>query len=150
MDVFPRTEWAHVVKARCLIGGAFIHLKMFEVHFDCAGSQKLLGPSGCFPRLRSRCGAARIFGLGGHFSWHAQEKPRVLVVQCQLSWQAQGIGVALLRCADCVAVAALWTWRWSSARYDFAAGVAKQDFEHLQSCTHTLTARITWKHETHC
>ena len=32
-------------------------------------------------RLRSRCGAVRIFAHGGHFSWQAQGTPRVLVLQ---------------------------------------------------------------------
>ena len=36
-----------------------------------------------FPRLRSRFGVGRIFGLGGHFSWQPRGKPRVLVVQSQ-------------------------------------------------------------------
>ena len=40
--------------------------------------------SGCLSRPRSRCGAVRIFGHGGHFSWQAQGKPRLLVVQSRL------------------------------------------------------------------
>ncbi|CAK8996849.1 unnamed protein product [Durusdinium trenchii] len=44
------------------------------------GSQNLGGWSVCLLRLRSRCGAVRIFGHGGHFSWQAQ---------VQTSWQAQ-------------------------------------------------------------
>ena len=59
-------------------------LEILEVHFDCAGSQNLLGRGGCLSRLHSRCGAARIFGHGCHFSWQAQGKPRVLVVQSRL------------------------------------------------------------------
>ena len=35
----------------------FIHLEIFEVHFDCAGSQNLVGANGCSSRLRSRCDA---------------------------------------------------------------------------------------------
>ena len=35
-------------------------------------------------RLRSSCGAACIFGHGGDFSWHAQGKSGVLVVQSRL------------------------------------------------------------------
>ena len=38
----------------------FMPLQIFEVHFDCSGLRKLLGPSGCSPRLRSRCGAVHI------------------------------------------------------------------------------------------
>ena len=49
------------------------------MHFDCAGSQNLPARGRCFQRLRSRCGAVRIFAHG-HFSWQAQGKPRVLVV----------------------------------------------------------------------
>ena len=52
------------VKDGCLIGGAhrrlrpircyystFIHLGIFEVHFDCAGSQNLVGAGGRSSRL---------------------------------------------------------------------------------------------------
>ena len=56
-------------------------LEILEVHFDCAGSQNLVRWRGCLSRLRSRCGAVRIFGHGGHFSWQAHGKPRALVVQ---------------------------------------------------------------------
>ena len=59
-------------------------LEIFEVHFDCAGSQNLVGRGECLSRLRSRCGAARVFGHDGHFSWQAQGKPRLLVVQGRL------------------------------------------------------------------
>ena len=59
-------------------------LEILEVHFDCAGSRNLGGGGGCFSCLRSRCGAVRIFGHGGHFSWQAQGKPRDLVVQSRL------------------------------------------------------------------
>ena len=46
------------------------------MHFDCAGSLNLGVRGGCLSsRLRSRYGAARIFGRGGHFSWQAQQKP---------------------------------------------------------------------------
>ena len=51
---------------------------------DCAGSQNLGGGDECVSRLRSRCGAVRIFTHGGHFSWQAQGKPCVLVVQSRL------------------------------------------------------------------
>ena len=64
-----------------------------------------------------------------HFSWQAQGKPRVLVVQkVDFSWQAQGIGAALLRSADFVAGAALWTWWWFLRRSDFVTGAVKRDF----------------------
>ena len=52
--------------------------------FDCAGLQNLVGRGGCLLRLRSRSGAARLFGHGRHFSWQVQGKPRVLVVQSRL------------------------------------------------------------------
>ena len=56
-------------------------LEILEPHFDRAGSQNLVGWSGCLSRLRSCCGAVRISGHGGHFSWQAQGAPRVLMVQ---------------------------------------------------------------------
>ena len=43
-----------------------------------AGSQNLGGWSECLSRLRSRCGAVRIFAHGDHW------KPRVLVLQSRL------------------------------------------------------------------
>ena len=75
-----------------------------------AGSQNLPAHGGCFRRLRSRCGAVRIFAHGGDFSWQAQGKPCVLVLQSRL-FVTQGIGAVLLRSAVFVAGAALWT-RW--------------------------------------
>ena len=54
-------------------------LEILQVHFDCAGSQNLL--------VR---GAVRIFEHGGHFSWQAQGKPRVFVVQNRL-WDRSGL-----------------------------------------------------------
>ena len=42
-------------------------LEIFEVHLDCTGSHTLVSWSGCFPRLRSYCGAVCLLGLG-HFS----------------------------------------------------------------------------------
>ena len=62
----------------------------------------------CFWRLRSRCGAVRIFGHGGDFSWWAQGKPHVLVLHSRLFVT---IGAVLLRSIVFVAGAALWTWR---------------------------------------
>ena len=50
----------------------FMPLEILEVHSDCAVSQSLLGRGGWLLRLRSRCGAVRIFGHGGHFSRQAQ------------------------------------------------------------------------------
>ena len=41
-------------------------LEILEVHLDCAGSQNLVVRGGCLSRLRTRCGAVRIFGHGGH------------------------------------------------------------------------------------
>ena len=74
------------------------------MHFDCAGSQNQLGASGCSSQLRSRRGAVRIFGLGGHFCAGAK-KTRVLLV---LSRRFVA-GAVLLPCADLVGGAALWT-----------------------------------------
>ena len=77
-------------------------LKVLEVHFDCAGSQNLVGRGGCLSRLRSRCGAARIFGHGGHFSWQAEGK-RALVAQSRLFVTgARGRSGFILRNADFV------------------------------------------------
>ena len=59
-------------------------LEVVNVHFDCAGSLNLGVRGGCLSRLRSRCGAVRIFAHGGHFSWEVQGKPRVLAVQSRL------------------------------------------------------------------
>ena len=102
-----------VPKDGCLIGGAhrsvrlirchlFIHLEIFEVHFNCSGSQKLVGRGGCSSRLRSCCGAVRILGLGDQFTWQAQGKPRLFMtgagdrtvvasvhVDVQILWQVQ-------------------------------------------------------------
>ena len=50
------------------IYSTFMPLHIVNVHFDCAGSQNLGGWSVCLSRLRSRCGAVRIFVHGGHFS----------------------------------------------------------------------------------
>ena len=58
----------------------FMPPETFDVHFDRAGSRKMVGGGWYFPRLRSRCGAVHIFGLSGHFSWQAREDPRALVV----------------------------------------------------------------------
>ena len=85
-------------------------LDIFHVHFDCAGSQNLSVCGGCFWRLRSRCGAVHIFAHGGHFSWQAPGKPRVLVLQSRLFVTGARIGGVLLRKAVFVAGAALWTW----------------------------------------
>ena len=59
-------------------------LEIPELHFDFAGSRNLGGWSVCLSRLRSRCGAVRIFVHGGRFSWQVRGKPRVLVVQSRL------------------------------------------------------------------
>ena len=79
-------------------------LDIVHVHFDCAGSLNLGVHGGCFQRLRSRCGAVRIFAHGGHFSWQAQGKPRVSTFRdrckgselfcfvMQFSWQVQHFG----------------------------------------------------------
>ena len=75
-------------------------LEIIQVNFDYAGLRKFDGWSRCFPRLRSQCDTVRTFRLGDHFSWQAQGKSRVLVVQ--------EIGAALLRCADFVENAALF------------------------------------------
>ena len=44
-------------------------LKVLEVHFECAGSQNLLGRGGCLSRLRTRslfvAGARETLRFGG-------------------------------------------------------------------------------------
>ena len=72
-------------------------LEILKVHFDCAGSHKLVVLSGRFPRLHSRCGAVPIFRLGGYSSWQAQGNARVLVVR-NLSWQVQEVGAVVHWC----------------------------------------------------
>ena len=67
-----------VVKRQCLSkvlhwGVRLIRWYLQCVHasrspFDCAGSQNLVGRGVCL-RLRSRCGAARIFGHGRNRRW---------------------------------------------------------------------------------
>ena len=57
------------------IYSTFIRLEILEVHFDCA-----VGWQGSSSRLRSRCGSVRIFDLGEHFSWQAQEELCVFVI----------------------------------------------------------------------
>ena len=47
----------------------FIHLEIFEVHFDCAGLQNLLGPSGTF---RDRCRRSGWFYVDVQLSWQVQ------------------------------------------------------------------------------
>lgn len=61
------------------------------IFFDSAGSRKLAVPSRsrCFPRLRSRCGAVPVFGLGGHLSWQLQEIGAILHFDAKISWHAQ-------------------------------------------------------------
>ena len=93
----------------CYLHYTFMPLEILEVYFDCASSQNLGGRGGRLSGLRSRWGAVRIFGHGGHFSWQAHGKPRFLVVQSltcrdrrkgserfcremQFSWQHFGYG----------------------------------------------------------
>ena len=59
-------DWVRLV--RCYLHVVtFMPLEILEVHFDCVGSQNLVGHGECVSRLRSRCGAMRIVGHGGHF-----------------------------------------------------------------------------------
>ena len=87
-----RVEGRHLIEVsrvrvrlvRCYLQYKVTPLEIFEVHFDCAGSQNLGGWSGRLSRLRSRCSAVRILGRGGQFSWQAQRKPRACVVPSRL------------------------------------------------------------------
>ena len=45
------------------------------MQFLCAGLLETLAPGRCLTEVRSRCGAARIFGLGHHILWQGQWKP---------------------------------------------------------------------------
>ena len=78
-------------------------LEIFEVRFDCAGLQNLLGASRCFSRRRSRCGAVRVVvtlvagameaSCFGDFSWQAQcRESGWLYFDVQILWQAQHVG----------------------------------------------------------
>ena len=72
--------------------------EILEVHFDCTGSQNLLGRSGCFPRLRSRCGAVHIFGLGDRFlPFRFKRKGNLMLwwSKVDFAWQVQEIRLAL-------------------------------------------------------
>ena len=66
--------------ANLLLFTVYSCLEIFEVHFNCARSLKLADTRGGFTRLRSRCGAVRILGFGGHSSRQVQGTPRVLAV----------------------------------------------------------------------
>ena len=50
--------------------------------------------------------------------------------QIDVSWQAQGIGVILLRRGDFVASAGLWSWGCSDCS-DFVAGAVRRQLWHL-------------------
>ena len=112
--VVPQTLWplgvlTVSVKAGCVIevlasvSGQFAAIYGALIHLDISMEQarrNCWAGSGRFPKLRSRCGAVHVFGLGGHFLWQAQSK-------VNFSWQVQEIGVVLLRCADFVTGAVL-------------------------------------------
>ena len=56
-------------------------LEILEVHFDCAGSQNLVGrSSGCLSRLRSRSGAVRIFGHGPVVTFRGWRKGNLVIL----------------------------------------------------------------------
>ena len=84
-------------------------LKILEVHFNWGGPQNLGVRSGCLclSRLLSRCGAARIFGHGGHFSRQAQGHKADRLWWSKVDFS---VGAVILRNADFVAGAVLWTW----------------------------------------
>ena len=90
--------------------------------------------------VHSRCGAVRIFGLGDHFSWQAQGKPRVLVLKSTFRDRRR-------RSTNFVAGAVLWTWWWSSACSDFVAGAMNRFF--LWTCvTMCLVFRFGGRYNT--
>ena len=128
------------IKAGCSIGGAhlgvsansllsyatFMPLQIFEVEF----------------RLRrlTETGGLGVHSLTVLSLWCRAQFPiwcslfnagageTALVIQSRVfSQQAYKIGAALLRCADFVAGAVPWAWRWSSACSDFVAGVVNRD-----------------------
>ena len=100
---FRQTVWTHlgvlriVVKQLCLdhwgARTSTANSLLFTIHsclskqstcISTAQAREIWGPAVvASSRLRSRCGAARIFAHGG-FSWQVQGKPCVLVVQCRL------------------------------------------------------------------
>ena len=117
-----------VVKHRCLTV-VLANSLLFTVHLCLSKSSKcistaqnLVGWRRCSSRLCSRCGAVRIFGHGGHFSWQAQGK--------QFWWSDCVAGTAVCEppCADFVASAALCEPRSAALceprSGDFVAGIA--------------------------
>ena len=111
-----------------LIRCSFIHLEIFNLPFVCAGSQKLVGSSGCFPRLSLWCHAHSWTSWSLVVANAREFKPRVLVVQSRFFVAGTGDrrGFTSMCSADFVAIAAPWTW-WSSAHSDFVAGVVNRD-----------------------
>ena len=135
----PQTVWPHYwflrlsdrrFSSACLaylLLVIFLHLKIFEVlvsslnifesgystfshleiHFSLSGLRR----EWVFFSIVLSLWRLRIFGLGGHS--HGRCKGS-LVFDGPKS--AQEIGAVLLRCADFVAGAALWTWWWFLAR----------------------------------
>ena len=126
-------------------------LEIVDMHFDCAGSRNLGARGECLSRLRSRCGAARIFAHGGHFAWQAKVKPRALVLQSRLFVTGTALGEP--RSADFVAGTALCEPRSA----DVVAGTALCDAAFFKgaalcalkpslSLTLTLTLPLTHTH----
>ena len=84
----------------------FTPLEILEVHFDCAGSQNLGGRGGA-------CRDCALVVVPCAFSnmvvtFRGRHKGNLVFLWSKIDF---GIGAALLRNADFVAGAALWTWR---------------------------------------
>ena len=118
------------VKHWCLIGGVaracaassllFTVQSFLSKSSKCiSGSQNLGGWSGRLSRPRSRCGAVRIFGHGGHFSWQAQGKSHVLVVQSRLF---------VTGARDRTGVTLKCRFRGRCSTLDFVTGAVNRDF----------------------
>ena len=78
-------------------------LEILEVHFDCAGSQNLVGRGGCRD-------CALVVALHAFSDMVVTGNLVIWWSKVDFSWQVQGIGAVLLRSADFVAGAGLWTW----------------------------------------
>ena len=100
---------AIVIKNRCLIEVLASAAIMRYIHsprdLRCAFRLRMLAESGGpSSRLRSRCGAVHTFGLGDHFWWQAQGKPRAFVAHSR-----HFVTGARDRSSFCVLIS-FWTW----------------------------------------
>ena len=77
-----------------------------EVHLDCAGSRNLGGWSECFPRLRPRCGAVRMFVHAVTF--RGKRKGNLVFWWFNVEFRDRSGFTS--KSADFVAGAVLWTW----------------------------------------